>query len=98
MSARGGPATLNAQGWISRLSRSLIPQPLQTRPMLSRFLPRQDIAKAATGISGLDAVTGGGLPAGRPTLICGAAGCGKTLFGMTFLVKGGTDHGEMCLA
>lgn len=62
--------------------------------MLSRSLPRQDIAKAATGISGLDAVTGGGLPAGRPTLICGAAGCGKTLFGMTFLVKGATEHGE----
>jgi len=55
---------------------------------------RQAIAKAPTGIEGLDGVTLGGLPAGRPTLICGAAGCGKTLFGMTFLVKGATEFGE----
>lgn len=55
---------------------------------------RQHIPKAPTGIAGLDGITVGGLPAGRPTLICGAAGCGKTLFGMTFLVKGATDYGE----
>ncbi len=46
------------------------------------------LSKAATGIDGLDAITEGGLPAGRPTLLCGAAGCGKTLFGVTFLVEG----------
>jgi circadian clock protein KaiC len=46
------------------------------------------LLKAATGIDGLDAITEGGLPAGRPTLLCGAAGCGKTLFGVTFLVEG----------
>ena len=46
------------------------------------------LVKAATGIAGLDDVTLGGLPAGRPTLLCGAAGCGKTLFAMTFLVHG----------
>ena len=46
------------------------------------------LRKAATGIDGLDAITEGGLPAGRPTLLCGAAGCGKTLFGVTFLVEG----------
>ncbi|MBT3071613.1 circadian clock protein KaiC [Rhodomicrobium sp. Az07] len=48
------------------------------------------LLKAPTGIVGFDDVTLGGLPAGRPTLICGAAGCGKTLFGITFLVNGAT--------
>jgi circadian clock protein KaiC len=46
------------------------------------------LPKAPTGISGLDEVTGGGLPRGRPTLICGPAGCGKTLLAMEFLVRG----------
>ncbi len=53
--------------------------------------PRQDlpaIGKSPTGISGLDEVTYGGLPQGRPTLLCGSAGCGKTLFSMTFLYNG----------
>ena len=40
------------------------------------------LEKAPTGIEGLDQITLGGLPRGRPTLICGSAGCGKTLFGM----------------
>jgi circadian clock protein KaiC len=52
------------------------------------------LAKTPTGIKGLDALTLGGLPSGRPTLLCGAAGCGKTLFGMTFLVNGATEFGE----
>src|SRR5436190_1753921 len=52
------------------------------------------LEKAPTGIAGLDAITGGGLPRGRPTLICGSAGCGKTLFGMEFLVRGATEFGE----
>ena len=52
------------------------------------------LVKAPTGIAGLDEITFGGLPAGRPTLIAGAAGCGKTLFALTFLVKGATDYGE----
>lgn len=52
------------------------------------------IHKAPTGIPGLDEITYGGLPAGRPTLLCGAAGCGKTLFSMTFLYKGATDYDE----
>lgn len=46
------------------------------------------IEKAATGIDGFDDVTMGGLPRGRPTLVCGSAGCGKTLFASTFLVNG----------
>lgn len=56
--------------------------------------PHTELPKALTGIAGLDAVTFGGFPAGRPTLICGSAGCGKTLFGMTFLVEGATQFGE----
>jgi circadian clock protein KaiC len=52
------------------------------------------IAKALTGISGLDELTSGGLPRGRPTLICGGAGCGKTVLGLEFLVRGATQYGE----
>jgi circadian clock protein KaiC len=46
------------------------------------------IAKALTGIEGFDDLTLGGLPSGRPTLVCGSAGCGKTLFASTFLING----------
>src|ERR1700733_7547956 len=52
------------------------------------------LRKAPTGIRGLDEITGGGLPAGRPTLVCGAAGCGKTLLAMEFLVRGATEQDE----
>ncbi|HWA38935.1 MAG TPA: circadian clock protein KaiC [Burkholderiales bacterium] len=52
------------------------------------------LAKAPSGISGLDDITLGGLPRGRPTLVCGGAGCGKTLFGMEFLLRGALEHGE----
>jgi circadian clock protein KaiC len=54
----------------------------------------QTLPKAQTGIEGFDDLTFGGLPAGRPSLICGAAGCGKTLFATTFLVNGATRFGE----
>ena len=52
------------------------------------------IEKAPTGIIGLDEITYGGLPKGRPTLLCGAAGCGKTLFAMTFLYQGAVEYQE----
>src|SRR5260370_19496470 len=52
------------------------------------------LSKSPTGISGFDDIALGGLPAGRPTLMCGAAGCGKTLFAMTFLVEGVLKYGE----
>jgi circadian clock protein KaiC len=52
------------------------------------------LKKAPTGIYGFDEITGGGLPAGRPTLVCGSAGCGKSLFGLEFLVRGATQYGE----
>lgn len=52
------------------------------------------IEKSPTGIAGLDEITYGGLPKGRPTLLCGAAGCGKTLFAMTFLYNGAIQYDE----
>lgn len=58
-------------------------------PTTRRLLP-----KAPTGIEGLDEVTGGGLPKGRPTLVCGSAGCGKTMLAMEFLVRGAQESGE----
>ncbi len=52
------------------------------------------LAKAPTGITGLDEITNGGLPRGRPTLLCGGAGCGKTLLAMEFLVRGALEYDE----
>jgi circadian clock protein KaiC len=54
----------------------------------------QVLEKCPTGIKGLDEITRGGLPKGRPTLICGSAGCGKTLFSMEFLMRGAMEFGE----
>ena len=56
--------------------------------------PRGALAKAPTGIAGLDEITLGGLPRGRPTLVCGAAGCGKTLLAMEFLLRGAEQFEE----
>ena len=52
------------------------------------------LPRCATGIQGLDEITGGGVPRGRPSLICGGAGCGKTLLAMEFLVRGAVQFGE----
>ena len=52
------------------------------------------LPKTKTGISGLDEITLGGIPQGRPTLICGGPGCGKTLFSIEFLVNGATRFKE----
>jgi circadian clock protein KaiC len=52
------------------------------------------LPKTRTGIQGLDEITGGGLPAARPTLVSGGAGSGKTLFGVEFLVRGATEYDE----
>ena len=52
------------------------------------------LAKSPTGISGFDQITLGGLPQGRPTLVCGSAGSGKTLFGLEFLVRGAREFDE----
>jgi len=65
--------------------------PARTRKKESHPL---ELAKCATGIAGFDEITFGGVPRGRPTLVCGSAGCGKTLFGLEFLVRGARDYGE----
>jgi circadian clock protein KaiC len=54
----------------------------------------KELPKTPTGIQGFDEITAGGLPKGRPTLVCGGAGCGKTLFGIEFLVRGATQYNE----
>ncbi|MFL5391145.1 MAG: circadian clock protein KaiC, partial [Myxococcales bacterium] len=56
--------------------------------------PVQTLPKAPTGISGLDELTQGGLPRGRPTLVSGRAGCGKTVLGLEFVVRGAVQFGE----
>ncbi len=53
-----------------------------------------DFEKSPSGIKGFDDITGGGLPKGRPSLVSGGPGCGKTLFAMEFIVRGITDYGE----
>jgi circadian clock protein KaiC len=62
--------------------------------MVSARPKTSPLPKAPTGIQGLDEITGGGLPRGRPTLVCGSAGCGKTMLGIEFLVRGAVEHGE----
>lgn len=64
------------------------------RPAALAGAPTPALSKALTGIMGLDEITGGGLPRGRPTLLCGMAGSGKTLLAMEFLVRGATSFGE----
>lgn len=61
---------------------------------ISRDPKDRSLPKTATGIPGLDEITGGGLPRGRPTLVCGSAGCGKTLLAIEVLVRGATEFGE----
>ena len=55
---------------------------------------RPQLPKSPTGIQGLDEITDGGLPKGRPTLVCGGTGCGKTLLAMEFLVRGANEFNE----
>jgi circadian clock protein KaiC len=55
---------------------------------------KENLPKCPTGIQGLDEITGGGLPRGRPTIVCGGAGCGKTLFAAEFLVRGAAQFDE----
>jgi circadian clock protein KaiC len=65
-----------------------------TKAVRAKPTKLRQLRKSLTGVSGFDDITQGGLPQGRTTLVCGAAGCGKTLFGMQFLVRGALDHGE----
>src|ERR1700752_1441410 len=66
---------------------------------MSKTAPKKDkenrsLPKAPTGIQGLDEITEGGFPRGRPTLICGSAGAGKPLLAMEFLVRGAMEYNE----
>ncbi len=64
------------------------------RQIDTAIAPQDILKKTPTGIAGLDEITHGGLPKGRPTLLCGGAGCGKTIFGLEFLVNGIEEYGE----
>ena len=61
---------------------------------MPRAQPRSLLPKTPTGIKGFDEITGGGLPAGRPSLICGPPGAGKSLFALQFLVNGVRQYSE----
>ena len=63
----------------------------KTKQRAHELVPLQ---KAPTGITGLDEITGGGLPQGRTTIVCGGPGCGKTMLGIEFLVRGALEFGE----
>src|SRR5580693_10376821 len=63
----------------------------KTNPRVHQLVPLQ---KAPTGIRGLDEITGGGLPQGRTTIVCGGPGCGKTMLGIEFLVRGALEFNE----
>jgi circadian clock protein KaiC len=60
----------------------------------SQLSIKKQLEKVPTGIKGFDEITYGGLPRGRPTLIAGGAGSGKTMFAMEFIVHGAIDHNE----
>jgi circadian clock protein KaiC len=65
-----------------------------TKPAQKNSKENRSLPKAPTGIQGLDEITGGGFPRGRPTLICGSAGAGKTLLATEFLVRGAIEYNE----
>jgi circadian clock protein KaiC len=65
-----------------------------SKATLAKIQENRTLPKAPTGIQGLDEITVGGFPRGRPTLICGSAGAGKTLLAMEFLVRGATQYNE----
>src|SRR5690349_17396688 len=83
---------------MARLVSRRRPPRKMMRQIVSRKQPRQPLLrklpKASTGILGLDEITGGGLPRGRPTLISGGAGSGKSLLGIEFLVHGALQYNE----
>lgn len=70
--------------------------PIAARPVASSASSSRlpGLPKTPTGIAGLDEITFGGLPRGRPTLVCGSAGCGKTMLAAEFIVRGAAQFGE----
>jgi circadian clock protein KaiC len=75
-------------------SSNLTKLPLNARTAKQEQDRGPALPKTPTGIQGLDEITFGGLPKGRPTLVCGSAGCGKTLLSIEFLVQGATQFNE----
>src|SRR4051812_47249079 len=91
---RRGPRAKEAIGRPRKSqSRAQSQAQRQSRARSTRRRSR-GLQKARSGIDGFDQITGGGLPKGRTTLICGGPGCGKTLFGIEFLVNGAVDLRE----
>jgi circadian clock protein KaiC len=74
--------------------QNIFTEELMMKTKNTRVKKLRPLEKISSGISGLDEITGGGLPKGRPTLVCGNAGCGKTLLAMEFLVRGAVEHNE----
>ena len=85
-----GPRSVSFAAYVARFEECRLVPKVNKISSASR----PELAKALTGIQGLDEITGGGLPRGRPTLICGSAGCGKTLLAMEFIVRGATQFNE----
>ena len=69
-------------------------QATMDKPVTKRPKPRKQLPKTPLGIQGLDAITCGGLPKGRPTLVCGGVGTGKTLLAMEFVMYGARQLDE----
>lgn len=67
---------------------------MRIKPVKKNPTTKPALQKTFTGIHGLDEITEGGIPAGRPTLVCGAAGCGKTLLSIEFIVRGALEYNE----
>src|ERR1041384_4025116 len=65
-----------------------MPRPRRKTARNSKPAAPSSLVKVGTGVDGFDELTGGGLPQGRPTLVCGGPGCGKTMFALQFLVHG----------
>src|SRR5688500_8239338 len=82
-----GSGESKAEAMTATVVKALTKKSIQTAGL-------KGIRKSTTGILGLDEITGGGLPTGRPTLVCGGAGCGKTLIAMQFLVHGALKCAE----
>jgi circadian clock protein KaiC len=72
----------------------MTPTRASASPKAKKVNRLQPLVKVRTGITGFDEITGGGVPAGRPTLVCGSAGCGKSLFAAEFLIRGAIEFKE----
>jgi circadian clock protein KaiC len=80
--------------WAVRKRTTMQAKKLKGKSGQQTSITTRSLPKAPTGIPGLDEITAGGFPAGRPTLVCGSAGAGKTLLAMEFLVRGATEYNE----